>query len=303
MNLLKRLRLPVCAVVATALWGSAFPAIKIGFDYFERLDLETRLAFAGIRFFLAGLMLLAFIPKRRQRFAAAPKGLLLGSAVLQVCLQYVFFYWGLSLISASLTAIIVGTGSFWWSLAAPLVDKQESVTMSQLGVLALGFSGVVVCMYQPGNTVQLGGALLVMLATLSGTGAALVVRPLSKHVPVTFITGFSLFAGGLVFMLLTPQRCVEIIVGSPWQLKALTLYLAFLSATAFSLWYWLITLYDVTRLSAYRFLIPIFGVLESVLFLASESLSEQLVAGGGLVVLSIAILEWINRRKRRTAES
>lgn len=286
-------------MTAAALWGSAFPAVKIGFSYFDQLDLQTRVAFAGIRFFLAGFLLLAFVPNRRQRFTAAPKKLLLGAAFLQVCVQYLFFYWGLSLISASLTAIIVGTGSFWWVLAAPLVDKHEKATIGQLLVLLLGFSGVVVCMYEPGNAVKLGGALLVMLATLSGTGALLMVRPLSQHVPVTFITGFSLFSGGLVFMVLTPARSLEIALNSPWQLQVLTLYLAFLSATAFSLWYWLITLYDVTRLSAYRFLIPIFGVLESVLFLASESFTQQLLTGSTLVVLSIVILEWMNRRKRR----
>ncbi|MFT5130210.1 MAG: drug/metabolite transporter (DMT)-like permease [Rhodothermales bacterium] len=292
----------MCAVTATALWGSAFPAVKVGFGYFDQLDLQTRVAFAGIRFFLAGLMLLAFIPKWRQKFASAPKKLLFGAAFLQVGLQYLFFYWGLSLISASLTAIIVGTGSFWWVLAAPLVDKREKVTIGQLLMLLLGFGGVVVCMYEPGKTLKLGGALLVMLATVSGTGALLMVRPLSQHVPVTFITGFSLFAGGLVFILLTPGRSLEIVLNSPWQLQILTLYLAFLSAIAFSLWYWLITLYDVTRLSAYRFLIPIFGVSESVLFLTSETLSQQLVAGGALVVLSIVILEWINRRKKRILE-
>jgi drug/metabolite transporter (DMT)-like permease len=301
MSTFGRLRLPVCAVIATALWGSAFPAVKIGFGYFEQLDLQTRVAFAGIRFFLAGLMLLAFIPSKREKFASAPKGLLFGAAFLQVCVQYIFFYWGLSLISASLTAIIVGTGSFWWVLAAPLVDKREKATLGQLLVLLLGFAGVVICMYEPGNTVKLGGALLVMLATLAGTGALLMVRPLSQHVPVTFITGFSLFTGGLAFMLLAPGRSVEIVVNSPWQLQVLTLYLAFLSATAFSLWYWLITLYDVTRLSGYRFLIPIFGVLESVLFLTSETLSQELVIGGALVILSIVILEWINRRKKKRA--
>ena len=273
--------------------------MKFGFTYFDRLDLQTRLAFAGIRFCLAGLMLLAFIPRWRQMLAASPKKLLYGVAFLQVCMQYLFFYWGLSLISASLTAIIIGTGSFWWVLAAPLVDKNESVTIRQLLVLALGFGGVVICMYEPGNTLKLTGAFLVMIATLSGTGALLMVRPLSKHVPVTFITGYSLFVGGVVFMLMAPGRSVEIIMDSPWQLKVLTLYLAFLSATAFSLWYWLITLYDVTRLSGYRFLIPIFGVLESVLFLASESFTPQLLTGGVLVVLSIVILEWINRRKMR----
>ena len=297
-ELWRRWTLPVCAVVACALWGSAFPAVKIGFGYFDRLDLETRLAFAGIRFFLAGIMLLVFVPRLRERFRAAPKVMLFGAALLQVGVQYYFFYWGLALISASLTAIIVGTGSFWWVLAAPLVDKSEKATVKQFAILAIGFFGVVTCMYEPGNTVKIGGALLILLATLGGTGAVLLVRPLSRYVPVMFITGFSLFCGGLGFMMATPVRTFEILAESPWQLVVLTVYLAFLSAAAFSIWYWLITLYEVARLSVYRFLIPVFGVFESVIFIADESLSPQLMVGGGLVVVAIVLLERTSRRKR-----
>ena len=213
-------------------------------------------------------------------------------------MQYYFFYWGLALISASLTAIIVGTGSFWWVLAAPLVDKSEKATVKQFAILAIGFFGVVTCMYEPGNTVKIGGALLILLATLGGTGAVLLVRPLSRYVPVMFITGFSLFCGGLGFMMATPVRTFEILAESPWQLVVLTVYLAFLSAAAFSIWYWLITLYEVARLSVYRFLIPVFGVFESVIFIADESLSPQLMVGGGLVVVAIVLLERTSRRKR-----
>ena len=49
------------AVISCILWGSAYPAIKIGYDIFqiETSDIESKILFAGYRFVLAGLMVLA----------------------------------------------------------------------------------------------------------------------------------------------------------------------------------------------------------------------------------------------------
>ena len=75
--LLRRLLLPV---FACALWGSAFPAVKVGFTYFEVVDMPTRVAFAGLRFVLAGLMLL-LVPGKAELFRKAPKRLLFAAAL------------------------------------------------------------------------------------------------------------------------------------------------------------------------------------------------------------------------------
>ena len=66
-----------------------------------------------------------------------------------------------------------------------------------------------------------------------------------------------------------------------------TLWLAFVSATAFSIWNHLSTVYPVTLLASYRFLIPVCGVLEAQIFLSTESPGWGLLIGGALVVISM----------------
>lgn len=46
------------AMVCCALWGSAFPCIKIGYQLFriDGNDVSSQLLFAGYRFTLAGLL-------------------------------------------------------------------------------------------------------------------------------------------------------------------------------------------------------------------------------------------------------
>ena len=74
-----------------------------------------------------------------------------------------------------------------------------------------------------------------------------------------------------------------------------TLWLAFVSAAAFSIWNHLSSIFPVTLLASYRFLIPICGVLEALLFLEGESAGWGLLVGGALVVLSMI---WAQHSKR-----
>ena len=68
-----------------------------------------------------------------------------------------------------------------------------------------------------------------------------------------------------------------------------TLWLAFVSATAFSIWNHLSTLFPVTLLASYRFLIPVCGVLEAILLLKAESPGWGLAIGGLLVAFSMIL--------------
>lgn len=42
----------LCALICTALWGSAFPCIKVGYELFEiaSSDVAGQILFAGLRF-------------------------------------------------------------------------------------------------------------------------------------------------------------------------------------------------------------------------------------------------------------
>lgn len=288
-----RFFLPLAALVCALLWGSAFPSIKTAYTWIDGGGLGTRLAFAGIRFTIAGALLLLFTPGRRGSLSRAPKHLLLGVTFCQVVGQYIFFYWAIFLISGVLGAIINATGSFWWLLLAPLSDRTEKLKARQLGLIGLGFVGVCLCVYQPGSLERAPwlGVLLMLAATVSGTSASLLIRPLHKHVPLTFLTGFSLFTGGIILMLLSPASVVTLIRNAPPPLIFLTLYLAGVSAVAFRLWYLLITLYDVPTLSGYRYLVPLCGVVESVVFLPDELVGPITAVGGGLVFVCVWGLE------------
>ena len=61
-------------------------------------------------------------------------------------------------------------------------------------------------------------------------------------------------------------------------------------------------MFDVTRLSAYRMLIPFFGVLESIIILKEERLTPNLIVGGSVLLFSIFLLEVYNSKSKAASE-
>ncbi len=83
------------AILACLLWSSAFVGIKIGLQY------TSPLQFAGIRFFISGLLVfpvaLYFNPGFFRIFARNA-GFVLLLGLLQTFLQYALFYTGISMV-------------------------------------------------------------------------------------------------------------------------------------------------------------------------------------------------------------
>lgn len=289
------------ALFCSILWGSAFPCIRLAHRYFDSEPLTNHIAFAGIRFSIAGFLVLLFLNNKKTLWEATPKLGLLVTALFQVVFQYTLFYWGLKLAPAVLGAILVSTGSFWWVLIAPLVDKKESINIKQFAAIGLGFTGVCVCVFtKSGGGENPYSGFLFVASCLCGVIAALMVRPMNKKIPPTFLNGLSLLCGGLILSLVVPKATFGLICNMNIELLLITLWLAIVSAIAFSLWYYLITIFDVPRLSGYRMLIPVCGVLESVLFLADEKLTWNYLIGGIIVLTSITTLEKLKRSVKVT---
>lgn len=91
------------AMLCCALWGSAFPCIKIGYQLFaiEVSDTATQILFAGLRFTLAGLLtiLIGSCISRKLLYPTPKSGAfggVLWLSMLLTVVQYYFFYVGLA---------------------------------------------------------------------------------------------------------------------------------------------------------------------------------------------------------------
>ena len=159
------------ACVCCILWGSAIPVIKTGYRLMEvdAADTASQIVFAGVRFTLAGLLVLIFASIREKKVLIPDRTIL--KYAVPVCLaqtvgQYFFFYIGVAHTSGVKGGIITGLGNFIAILMACLIVRNERMTGRKMAGCVLGFAGVVV--------INLMGKSLDMGFTLTGEGFILI---------------------------------------------------------------------------------------------------------------------------------
>ena len=93
----KKINVALAAMLCCALWGSAFPCIKIGYQLFEIPSgaTATQILFAGCRFTLAGILAIIIGSVLNHRILVPKKtswGKIAKLCMLQTVAQYLFFY-------------------------------------------------------------------------------------------------------------------------------------------------------------------------------------------------------------------
>lgn len=286
------------SLIATILWGSALPFIKLSYAHLGigRHDIFAQWLFAGYRFTLAGLLLMILakiLTPRGQRIVHIPAKQMISLSVFQTFLQYIFVYAALGLGSGMTMSIIAGSVSLFQMLSIRWIDNTEQLSMRKWVGLLLGFSGIAVMGFgQSGGNVHFGfglGELLMLLSALSGGWGNVLARRESGIEPVLSLTGRQMFWGGLGLIV------IGSLTGHPfpfkWDLAAvgMLLYLVVLSSGAFALWNTVMKYNQVGKVSMYLFLTPLFGVVLSALWLEEKlslwaALALILVASGIILV-------------------
>lgn len=138
----------ICAVIATALWGSAIPAIKIGYDLFGITEsgAPVKFVFAGVRFVLAGIIVIIFDCISRKRIVLPKKNEIKGIFILgmvQTTVEYIFFYLSLIYLSGVKGSILNSIGNFFAVILAHFIFINDKVNLRKFLGCVLGFGGVV----------------------------------------------------------------------------------------------------------------------------------------------------------------
>ncbi|ESQ80666.1 DMT family transporter [Asticcacaulis sp. YBE204] len=267
------------AILCCFLWGSAFPAIKAGYHLLSitRDQVPSQLLFAGWRFFLAGLLLLGFARLTgRPIFNFTPRqgGQLIALGLVQTSIQYVFFYIGLAHATGVKSSIMNATGAFFSVVLAHFIYRNDRLTpLKALGCL-IGFAGVMVVNFKPGALdmeFSLLGEGFVVIAAFILSAASIYGKRLSQSMDAVVMTGWQLGIGGAV-LIGAGFGFGGHLEGMGLPALGLLLYMALLSAAAFALWGILLKYNPVGLFAAFQFLIPVFGVLLSALFLGENML-------------------------------
>lgn len=307
------------AVLCCFLWGSAFPAIKGGYAllHVAKSDTAAQMLFAGWRFLAAGLILLVLAAVGRKPLIPPRNQIakVVGLGLVQTTLQYVFFYVGLAHATGVKSSIMNATGAFFGVILAHFLYADDRLNRRKVLGCLLGFAGVVVV--NLGGSGRLGGldfdfTLLgegfVVIAAFVLAAASIWGKTISQKVDPMVMTGWQLGIGGLG-LLAIGYGGGGALDGFDARSLGLMAYMAGLSAAAFAVWSLLLKHNPVGLLAVFNFLIPVFGVLLSALFLHEPVLAGKnaaalaLVCGGIWLVTRRGGLKMLPRDKGKLSRS
>jgi drug/metabolite transporter (DMT)-like permease len=271
-------------------WGSTYVGIRIMDRTIEPL------IGAGIRYVVAGALMLAGIAALRGRIARVRVRELASVAVVGTLLlaggnggvTYAERH-----VPAGLAALLVASMPLWILVLRTLTgDRPRRATLAGL---AVGFVGVALLVLRGGQQqgVSVPHMLIVIAAALSwAIGSWLAARlPLPEDVAVG--TALEMLIGGVVLVVLAPAT------GERWgafagrasmdSLLAL-LYLALVgSILAFTAYAWLLQHAPISQISTYAYVNPAVAVVLAALILG-EGITSLTLLGGAIIIVAVALV-------------
>lgn len=285
----------VFALTAAIAWGWAFPLIKVGFSAFGiTADMTgSKMLFAGIRFAVAGLIVLSVARSSGRSFKTGKTGdwlFILTFALMNTTLHYFFFYVGMSHSEGSRAAILNSLSSFLVVLLACACFKSDRLTTRKVLGCVVGFSGILALNLggaESGRFTLLGDGMIILNA-ICGALSNLMTRGLSRRIDVFVGTGYGLTIGGI--LLIIPGLLFGGTLPHINMLGIVCLLLLIaISAVGFTLYNKLLSLNPVGKVAIYNSLIPVVGAVTSCLCLG-ETFHPKYALAGGLAAIGIYII-------------
>ena len=305
MNVKKNILVFLGAFLCCFLWGSAFPGIKVGYDLWNIEGNETWriIRFAGVRFFLAGILVIIISSISTRKMLVPRKnewGRIMLLSLFQTIGQYVFFYLGLAHTTGVNSAVVDSLTTFFAIIIASIFMHMEKLSSRKVLGCILGFAGVLIINITPeGFSFRpLGDGLIILSALCYGVSSSLIKKYSVEHDTVLF-SGYQFTFGGLVMMLLGQIGIItidpaQIGIGNPDNKAgaiAILIYLALISSVAYTLWGILLRKNDVSKIAIFGFMTPVIGVLLSAIFLGeADTLGVKYIFALILICAGIIIV-------------
>lgn len=239
-------------------------------------DIASQILFAGVRFTLAGILTIAIgsLISKSLLFPAKENWGMVGKLCLfQTVLQYLLFYIGLANTTGVKSSIIESANVFVAILLSSLVFRYECLGREKILGCIVGFVGVVLINLNGTGldaSMSFMGEGCIFLSTISYAFSSVLIKKYSQKENPVVLSGYQFVMGGLMMSI------AGILTGG--HLKGFTLassmlliYMAMISAVAYSLWGILLKYNPVGKVAVYGFMNPVFGVILSAVLLGEQN--------------------------------
>ncbi len=272
------------ALLYVLLWASAYVPSKIGvLDSSPLWFLSVRFATAGGMAFVIARRLGAATPQRARDWAAVAALGVLGNALYLGCT-----YEALRHLASGVGAIVASMNPLVLAIFAPYFLR-ERLTPLKIGGLLLGFGGVVAVMLARtgSGSANPPDVLLAFAGVIASVAATILFKRACGGLDLRMTTSLQLLSASVVLVpfavwLEGPPH----VLWSPRIVAAFVYLVVVISIGASLLWFWLLKRGEASRVSAFYFLTPIFGLFIAYLLLGEQVATRDI---GGLAAIAAGI--------------
>ena len=246
---------------------------------------------------ISGLLLLPFCGKFPVYLRSVARNwkIVLGVSFLQTSFVYALFYTGMTMVPGAIAAIVIGSGPLISAVAAHYMMPDDELSVGKTLSLFLGLLGIILIAvtrqpWSSGGLLEFSGILILLISSISSNlGNIFVARDGQKINPL-ILNSAQIFLGGLTLLLISLPIEGAPRLRQPLEFYLALIWLALLSAVAFSIWFTLLKKPDVkvSELNLWKFIIPVFGAILSWMILPDES--PELFAVIGMLFVAGSIL-------------
>src|SRR5215472_3004273 len=280
-------------------WGSTFLAIRIGVREVPPFLL------ASMRFFIAGFVLYAWMLARGERTPRLREwmsGLLLG--LLIFVFDYGLLFWAEQRVPSGIAAVMLATIPVFMALSEILFLRTQRLTARLALAFLVGLAGVAALVSRSmslgGAPIDKGGAVALLVASLSWSVSSTLTRKLPLPASKVLSSGAQMLVGGAL-LLLAAGLLGEFRHFRPYAVSGRAwfslLYLIVAgSIVGFTAYVWLLHHESPTRVGTYAYVNQVVAVLIGYFF-GGEALGLRTVLGTLCVLISIPVITITPRRK------
>lgn len=286
-------------LVQAAVWGSAFPAIKVGL-----VDLSAP-HFTLLRHLVASAtfvpLLLSFKARLRPRREHVVAFLGLGACGFLV--YHLALNFGSERVSAGAASLIIATAPAMTAVLASLLERDRLPWLGWAGS-AVSFTGVALIVLADGRQSTVDGfslyAWFIVLAAIATSFYAIYQRRMFAHYRPIEVAAFATWAGTIPMLVFVPGVVASVAAASAGPLVAV-LYTGVLpSAVAYTIFAYALSRANVTVVTAFLYMVPVFALV-TAWWLLGEVPPLLTVVGGSLVVTGLVVLNLAKRAAARRA--
>ncbi|MDO4403453.1 MAG: DMT family transporter [Atopobiaceae bacterium] len=274
--------------VATSclLWSGSLIASKLSYDTLAPMSLGLiRFALATVAFFVVCLFARELIVPDAKSMAQIALTGILGTTLYFAAENY-----GVSMLPASTSSLIVGSFPAMTLVLECLIDKIRPQPLKTIGIV-LAFMGVAILAVgessEGGSNVALG-CLILMFGGLCWALYNFAMRLVMGRYSALVITAWQTFFGALGFIPFVLVEGIPSEPPSPAAWASLAYLVLGCTVVGFVLYNWGLEDLEPSTATSLSNLIPVFGLVLSALILGEEISMLQLL-GGAIVVVGIVL--------------